>query len=81
MVEVSETELNHMYGAINELSPVPQQEWEDISSIFRKKAYAKNDYLIREGESGNDWFFILRGLVLVFYTTLQGKEYNKSFRW
>ena len=39
----------------------------------------KGDYFVREGEYANEIAFLERGTVRAFYTTKQGKEYNKTF--
>jgi CRP-like cAMP-binding protein len=41
--------------------------------------FEKNDYLIRAGDVAKNFYFIIEGLVRFFYSTEDGKEFNKSF--
>jgi CRP-like cAMP-binding protein len=58
---------------------IPESEWEFFVPHLVERRFAKNDYLIRAGEVAKNFYFIVEGLVRFFYSTPDGKEFNKSF--
>ena len=65
--------------AIYSLSDIPDQEWECFSRQIGECGYNPNDLLVRAGEPMRDFFFIISGLVRYYYSTENGKEFNKAF--
>jgi CRP-like cAMP-binding protein len=41
--------------------------------------FGKNNYLVSAGDVANNFYFIIEGLVRFFYSTEDGKEFNKHF--
>ncbi len=70
------TALKH---AIYSLSDIPDQEWEYFSGQIGECGYRPNDLLVRAGEPMREFFFIISGLVRFYYSTEDGKEFNKAF--
>lgn len=70
------TSLKH---AIYSLSEIPAHEWEYFSGQIGERVFNRNDILVSAGEPVNNFFFIVKGLVRFFYTTENGKEFNKAF--
>jgi CRP-like cAMP-binding protein len=70
------TALKH---AICSLSDIPDKEWEYFSRQTGECGYNLNDLLVRAGEPMRDFFFIISGLVRYYYSTENGKEFNKAF--
>ena len=58
---------------------IPVGEWEYFVSHLVECRFEKNDYLIRAGDVAQSFYFIVDGLVRFFYSTEDGKEFNKSF--
>ncbi len=58
---------------------IPQKEWEAFIQRLSERTFEKNDYLVRAGDVANNFYFIVRGLVRFFYSTEDGKEFNKHF--
>jgi CRP-like cAMP-binding protein len=71
--------MNEMYKALNKNSNFCEADWKlhefDIDVI---KVGAKHR-LQKAGQSGDTHYFIIKGLVRLFYVTPQGKEYNRCF--
>ncbi len=71
--------LTALKQVIDNLSHVPEQEWAYLASRIREGAYGPGELLISAGEPMTHFFFIVKGLVRFFYTTDDGKEFNKTF--
>lgn len=50
-----------------------------LSDLFVKREYPCNEILINAGEKWDKVFFIHKGIIRLFYTNLEGQEYNKGF--
>ena len=64
---------------LESLASIPEEEWSEFSANLRSRQFAPGEFLLREGEVGNEYDFIASGLIRLFYTTQDGKEFNKSF--
>lgn len=54
--------------------------WEQcLEQVGNLRHYPKGTYLFRQGEHSDDLLLIYQGLAKVFYKTLEGKEFIKSF--
>jgi len=71
-------ELEEIYVSLNGISPVSREAWADLRSLFKPQALKRNEYLVREGEMVNSCYFLLDGVVRVFFNK-EGNEYNKTF--
>ena len=58
---------------------VPEGEWEYLVPHLVECRFQKNDYLVSAGEVAHNFYFIIEGLVRFFYSTEDGKEFNKHF--
>ena len=58
---------------------IPESEWAYLVPHLLERTFEKNDYLVRAGDVANNFYFIIRGLVRFFYSTEDGKEFNKHF--
>lgn len=61
------------------LADVPEEEWRAFCAIFRPSQVERHAFLALEGEVHRQCYFISKGLLRFFYTTPDGKEFNKSF--
>jgi CRP-like cAMP-binding protein len=58
---------------------IPESEWAYFVPHLAERRFEKSDYLIRAGDVADNFYFILEGLVRLFYSTEDGKEFNKGF--
>ncbi len=58
---------------------VPECEWEFLQPRLTECRFEKNQYVVHAGEVVDNFYFILSGLVRFFYSTADGKEFNKYF--
>lgn len=58
--------------------PVSAEEWADLSSCFKVKTMAKNEYLSREGQICNQMYFLNSGMCRSF-NLKDGKEVTTNF--
>lgn len=58
---------------------IPESEWEYVAPLLVERRFKKNEYLISSGEVAANFYFIIEGLVRFFYSTEDGKEFNKFF--
>ena len=58
---------------------IPESEWDYVSPQLAERRFEKNEYLVRAGEVADNFYFIIKGLVRFFYSTEEGKEFNKNF--
>lgn len=63
----------------NSISPLSENTWDEVSSLFRQKSLAANEYFIEEWEYAKEIAFLEKGCVRAFFTNSEVKEYNKQF--
>jgi len=66
-------------NAIESQVSIPESEWEYLVPHLVECRFGKNDYLISAGDVADNFYFILEGLARFFYSTEDGKEFNKHF--
>ncbi len=71
--------LEQFRHAGEKVASIPQEEWECFVQHLSERTFEKNDFLVRAGEVANSFYFITSGLVRFFYSTEDGKEFNKHF--
>lgn len=71
--------LDRLRRSIESQVSIPKDEWEYLVPHLMECRFEKNDYLIRAGDVAKNFYFIIEGLVRFFYSTEDGKEFNKSF--
>lgn len=70
--------LEEIYKAINAIHSIDEAAWEDFRGLCQSIDLPKNEYLVRNGERTQFAYFLLEGVVRVFYNK-EGNEYNKTF--
>ncbi len=58
---------------------VPESEWDYFVQHLSERSFEKDDYIARSGDIVKNFYFITKGLVRFFYSTEDGKEFNKHF--
>ena len=61
------------------ITSIPAQEWLYAQQFIGLRSYTKGDHLLDAGDVATHSFAILSGIVRVYYTTADGKEFNKGF--
>ncbi|RYY52385.1 MAG: Crp/Fnr family transcriptional regulator [Chitinophagaceae bacterium] len=64
---------------IEKIVPLTDSEYTMLCEHFTSKSFAKNEYIVREGEPVRYNYFILSGLTKLVYTEESGKEHILSF--
>jgi len=68
-----------LLGTLNSLVRLSQGQQEQCRQIFHPRRFAKKQVLLNVGEIWDEIFFITSGAVRLFYTTEDGREFNKGF--
>ncbi len=71
--------LVSLKNVIGSLVAPPPAEWEGFAACFEPAELLREGYLLRAGEASEWLAFVNAGLVRFFYTTSDGREFNKSF--
>ena len=71
--------MKNLVHFLSQISPLSEQTLSLLQSVFVADQLKKGDYFVREGEYANEIAFLERGVVRAFYTSNEGKEYNKTF--
>jgi CRP-like cAMP-binding protein len=66
-------------SSIESQASIPESEWDYLVHHLKECSFEKNNFLIRAGDVAENFYFIIDGLVRFFYSTEDGKEFNKSF--
>ena len=65
--------------SIDIFNDVTNNEFEYLKSFFHYKKYKKGDFIIKQDELVTQVYFIVSGLVKLFYSDRQAKEFIVSF--
>ncbi|MDW7690574.1 Crp/Fnr family transcriptional regulator [Flammeovirgaceae bacterium SG7u.111] len=71
-------ENQFFYSTLNQLHPITAKAWDDLNMTLEEKNIRKNAFLISEGEKASYCYFLVEGVVRVFYSNGES-EYNKTF--
>ncbi len=71
--------LERFRRVIERQTYLPESEWEFIAPQLVERRFEKNAYLVCAGDVASNFYFIIEGLVRFFYSTEDGKEFNKHF--
>ncbi len=63
---------------LNQIHPLTEEAWSDLEKLMQPLSLQRNEFLLQEGSRAQDCFFLLEGVVRVFYNK-EGNEYNKTF--
>jgi len=69
------TLLNHIFSTANFTS----QEMEKVLALFIKYSFNKNDYIFREGNTLNHYYFLEKGFIRSFIYDYEGNEVTTKF--
>lgn len=58
---------------------LPQATIDRLHRTLRVKKYPPNNFLVRAGDIWKKLYYVEHGLIRMFYTDLQGRDFNKAF--
>lgn len=68
-----------LYNTVNDIVEIPRSLWNGAAIDFSICHYEKDEHLLCAGEVGEFTYFILEGVIRLFYTCEKGREYVRSF--
>lgn len=71
--------MNRLRQYINQISPLSDPAWAEVSSFFVPITLLKNDYFALAGRVETTAGYVTEGLLRAFYRNADGVEYNKTF--
>jgi CRP-like cAMP-binding protein len=71
--------LEAFKNVLDRLVSIPDEEWACFAPHLSERTFEKHHYLVKAGDVANNFYFITSGLVRFFYSTVDGKEFNKHF--
>ncbi len=72
--------MEELYQALKQIAPVPQEEWDLFAQDIQFKKLKSQEYLLREGDSVNCFYYLVKGLVRIYYVDQEGNEFVKVFQ-
>lgn len=76
---MQDTYTDQIFQVFNSIAEIPIEEWNYAQQYISIEKFRKHAYLIHAGDIASHSFLILEGIVRVYYTTEQGREFNKGF--
>lgn len=71
--------LTRLRAVVAAFVEMPDEAWALGAQHFTYREYRKDEYLLRAGDISEWVYFVAKGILRQFYTTIDGKEFNKSF--
>lgn len=71
--------MNSLKQYLNGISPISEETWLEISTLFHPKSLSIKEYFIEEHKHAKKIAFLRTGCLRAFFTNKNAKEYNKHF--
>ncbi|MBN1305578.1 MAG: Crp/Fnr family transcriptional regulator [Anaerolineales bacterium] len=71
--------IEELKASLYALADIPEGEWLHLLQQISERRFEKSQYLLQAGDVAENFYFIHQGLVRFFYSTVDGKEFNKHF--
>ncbi|OYQ31957.1 Crp/Fnr family transcriptional regulator [Flavobacterium cyanobacteriorum] len=71
--------MDELRRHIEKIVSLTEDEFIAVKSFFTEKQFKKHRFLIQEGGNATNEFFILKGLVKLYYTNAEGKDHILQF--
>ena len=68
-----------MYTAWNAITPTSEALFKEFTGQLQLASYEKGHTLLAAGQKSEISYFLLSGIIRFYYTTEDGKEFNKAF--
>ncbi|MEZ5015801.1 MAG: Crp/Fnr family transcriptional regulator [Flavipsychrobacter sp.] len=72
-------DITDIKRVLNGYTPIAEEAWTALESLFKPHSLKRNEYLFRAGDRPHSGSMLLHGVLRVFYTRNDGVEYNKNF--
>jgi CRP-like cAMP-binding protein len=72
-------EFSALRTIIDQISPIPDAEWQYASQFLVTEDFAGGSFLQRAGDNPQASFVIVEGAVRIYYLSRGGREYNQAF--
>lgn len=76
---MNQTQASHFLNHIFNSDDFSQEELETIIPKFKRKEFKKNSFLLEQGKTANDYWFIESGFIRSFVTDLNGNDITTNF--
>ena len=60
---------------------IGQEDLSSLLNLVHEKRYPRKTSLLNVGDKWDKLYYIHRGLIRLFYTDIEGREFNKAFFW
>jgi CRP-like cAMP-binding protein len=74
-----QSSLTMVRSGMEAFAPIPEEEWRHLLPMLSLEAFPESEYLVRAEELSTHFYFLVYGLVRLYYLTEDGKEFNKNF--
>lgn len=71
-------EFQYLLTVVKQIQPLTKEAEKDLESLCEIKHLKNNEMLLEEGKRAFDCYFLIKGIIRVFYSK-DGSEYNKNF--
>jgi len=75
---MNDNNLQSFRNFVEKYQAIPDKDWEEISSYFRKRKISKKEFILREGKICRNLYFLESGL-LRYFILKDGLEVTKFF--
>lgn len=72
-------QLARIHAFLNRISAIPEELWVECHHLFSVHHFKRDEYLLHAGDVGTYAYYVDEGLVRLFYTNENGREFVKSF--
>ncbi len=73
--------LEQFKNYIDSLSPIPDAEWDRVSTLCSIKNYAKNEIIFAQGEISDSVMFLCDGLARSYLIDTEGRDFTWSIHY
>jgi len=68
--------MKYLKKLITQHINIEEQEWKELTSMFKKTVVKKGDVISNAGDIFSDFYFIKSGLARSYFTNLNGKDFT-----
>ena len=76
---IEENLLYTLKTTLNQLSPIPDEQFNIFVPLISKAFYKKHEYFVKAGDWQTHVGFVTDGLFRLYYVDMNGKEFTKNF--
>ncbi len=76
---MKEFQVKQMRDVLSLVHPISDEIWDQFRQGLTIQVLKKNEFFLKAGDISNKLAFICSGLLRMFYITMEGQEFNRSF--